>query len=197
MAEWYTAIASTEKPSRKKLAFAAAGGVVLIALTGAVWSNATSGAGDIAVDANAIVPTAAPAATLIVQVVGAVAAPGVYELPSGSRVLDAIDLAGGLSDSADPASLNLARIVDDGEQILVGEMGRAGGTSPASTNNRININRATTADLEGLPRIGPALAERIVAYRDDNGPFPSVDALLDVPGIGQLTLDGMRDHLTL
>lgn len=200
MAEWYTAIASQDPPSKRKLAIAAAGGVVLVALIGAVWSNATSGGGEavIAAPGSEVGPTVAPPpSSLIVQVVGAVESPGVYELPIGARVLDAVTMAGGLTARADAASLNLARIVNDGEQLIVGELGSASKHVAATSNGRININLATEADFESLPRIGPTLAERIVAFRDTNGSFASIDALLDVPGIGQLTLDGMRDHLTL
>lgn len=197
MVEWYTAIASTEPPSKRKLAIAAAGGVVLVALVGAVWSNATSGTGEVVVDASTIAPTAPAATTMVVQVVGEVVTPGVYEVEPGARVLDAVTLAGGLTERADPASLNLARIVSDGEQIVVGELGKAAAGAAVRSDGLVNINLAATSDLETLPRIGPMLAERIVAFRDEHGPFSSLDALLDVPGIGQLTLDGMRDRLTL
>lgn len=197
MVEWYTAIASAEPPSKRKLAIAAAGGVVLVALVGAVWSNATSGTGDVVVDASTIAPTAPAAATLVVQVVGEVVTPGVYEVDPGARVLDAVTLAGGLTERADPASLNLARIVSDGEQIIVGTVGKSSVGSAVRANGLININLASTTELETLPRIGPMLAERIVAFRDEHGSFSSLDALLDVPGIGQLTLEGIRDRLTL
>jgi competence protein ComEA len=197
MAEWYTAIASKDSPSKRKLAIAAAGGVVLVAIIGSVLSNMSSGAGEVAIDTSSVAPTEAPSATLVVQVVGEVASPGVVEVEPGARVLDAVQLAGGLTDRADPASLNLARLVTDGEQIVVGQRGRTPAAGHGTQSALVNINRAAASDFEGLPRIGPTLAERIVAFRDAHGPFASLDSLLDVPGIGKLTLDGMRDQLTL
>jgi competence protein ComEA len=197
MAEWYTAIASKDSPSKRKLVIAAAGGVVLVAIIGSVLSNVSSGAGEVAIDTSSVAPTDAPSAKLVVQVVGQVASPGVVELEPGARVLDAVQLAGGLTERADPASLNLARLVTDGEQIVVGQRGRTAVAGHGPQIALVNINRAAASDFEGLPRIGPTLAERIVAFRDAHGPFASIDALLDVPGIGKLTLDGMRDQLTL
>ena len=137
----------------------------------------------------------------IVHVVGAVRTPGVYELPSGSRVIDAVNEAGGLGRNADPASVNLARVVQDGEQVFVSRISRAtaseGAVTDPNQNGLVNINLADATALEQLPRIGPTLAERIVSYRDANGPFASIDSLLDVPGIGSLTLEGFRAQLTL
>ena len=135
------------------------------------------------------------------HVVGAVRKPGVYELPMGSRVIDAVKEAGGLNRNADSASVNMARIVQDGEQVFISRLSPAGATGASATsesdNGLININLADATSLERLPRIGPTLAERIVAYRDAHGPFVSIDALLDVPGIGSLTLEGFRAQLTL
>lgn len=132
--------------------------------------------------------------SVFVQVAGEVLKPGVYELPVDSRVFDAIAAAGGLSENANAASVNLARPVDDGEQIIVSN---TLGEVPSGSVVKININRATAAEFDALPRIGPTIAERIVAFRDDNGPFGSVDELGNVPGIGDTTLAGIRDLLTL
>ncbi|MEN9911205.1 MAG: hypothetical protein RLZZ441_773, partial [Actinomycetota bacterium] len=97
-----------------------------------------------------------------------------------------------------PASLNLARIVQDGEQIIVGVAGDAQSRRTASSlSDKVNINTATAEDLDTLPRIGVTLAERIIAYRDEHGPFAGIESLLEVPGIGDLTLAGMRDKITL
>jgi competence protein ComEA len=134
------------------------------------------------------------AGSVFVQVAGEVLKPGVYELPVDSRVFDAIAAAGGLSENANAASVNLARPVDDGEQIIVSN---TLGEVPSGSVVKININRATAAEFDALPRIGPTIAERIVAFRDDNGPFGSVDELGNVPGIGDTTLAGIRDLLTL
>jgi competence protein ComEA len=99
-----------------------------------------------------------------------------------------------VTDAADGSSINLARIVQDGEQIVVTP---AGTSVTAVAAGKLNINRATVSDFDLLPRIGPTLAERIVAYREENGPFASIDALGNVPGIGDVTLAGFRDQLTL
>lgn len=114
---------------------------------------------------------------LVVDVAGAVASPGVMELPAGARVRDAIDAAGGFLDGADRSSINLARPLVDGEQVYVPVVGedRAG---------PVNVNGADAAALEALPGIGPVLAERIVADRAANGPFVSIQDLDRVSGIG-------------
>jgi len=199
MVEWFVKAVPENPTSRRKLLISAGAGVAAVAVIGALWSNATSGSGDVAVESNtdARVNTQT-ATTLFVQVVGAVAKPGVYEVPMDSRVMDAVALAGGLSRNADPASLNLARIVQDGEQIVVGAAGDARSRSTGNPlSDKVNINTATAEDFDTLPRIGVTLAERIVAFRDAHGPFAGVESLLEVPGIGDLTLAGMRDKITL
>ncbi len=197
MVEWFVKAVPEKPASRRNLIIAASAGVAVVALIGSLWSNATSGSGEVVVAATASAELApAGPGTLFVHVVGAVTNPGVYEVPMDSRVMDAVSLAGGLTDNADPMSLNLARMVQDGEQIIVGTIGRSG-NSNAPHSSLIHINTASQSDFETLPRIGPALADRIVAFRDDQGPFASVEGLLDVPGIGELTLAGMRDKITL
>jgi competence protein ComEA len=123
-----------------------------------------------------------------VSVVGLVARPGLVRLRSGSRVADAIEAAGGLLPEADPASVNLAAVVTDGQQIAVGVPGAAsdgGGGAPAAGDpGGLVNNTATAAELDGLPGIGPVLAQRIVDHRSSSGPFGSVEELDDVPGIG-------------
>lgn len=199
MVEWFVKAVPENPTSRRKLLVSAGAGVAAVAVIGSLWSNATSGSGEVAVEptAGASVNTLSTD-TLIVQVVGAVAEPGVYEVPMDSRVMDAVSLAGGLAANADPASLNLARIVQDGEQIIVGATGDARSRRAASSlAGKVNINTATAQDFDTLPRIGATLAERIVAFRDQHGPFAGVESLLEVPGIGDLTLAGMRDKITL
>jgi competence protein ComEA len=126
--------------------------------------------------------------TVVVSVVGLVVRPGLVTLPSGSRVADAIEAAGGLLPEADPASINLAAVVADGQQIAVGVPaaptgGGAGPAAPAG-GGPVNLNTASVAELDGLPGIGPVLAQRIVDHRAGAGPFGSVEELDDVPGIG-------------
>lgn len=130
---------------------------------------------------------ALPAGSVVVHVAGAVDAPGLYTLAGGARVADAIAAAGGEADGADLDALNLARVVMDGEQVRVPLTGE-----PASADGRININSADAATLDGLPGVGPVLAERIADYRDANGPFASVDALDDVSGVGPAILEKIR-----
>lgn len=139
---------------------------------------------------------------LLVHVAGSVQTPGLVELPVGSRVADAIDAAGGPLAGAVLDSINLARRVSDGEQLLVGDTpvthtiaGIAGGTpdAQAGAQPKVNLNTATSQQLEQLPRIGPATAAKILEHRQRNGPFTAVDQLLDVPGIGERTLAGLRD----
>jgi competence protein ComEA len=202
MVEWFVKAVPENPVSRRKLLIAAGAGVAAVALIGSLWSNATSGAGETVVAppsegaSSEGLPTGPAAGTLFVQVVGAVVNPGVYELPPDSRVMDAVALAGGLTAKADPASVNLARIVQDGEQLVIGTSGGPQSSRTAQPT-KVNINNASPDDFDGLPRIGPTLAERIVAYRDANGPFSAIEELLDVPGIGDLTLAGLRDKITL
>jgi len=144
---------------------------------------------------------------VVLHVVGAVVDPGIVELPLGSRVVDAIAAAGGPTDDADLAGVNLARTLVDGEQLRVpqvGELPPAGsggaggaGSTGVGADGRVNINTADVAALETLPGVGPAIASRIVAWREENGPFRSVDELGAVSGIGEKTLDGMRDQATV
>ncbi|RWZ52068.1 ComEA family DNA-binding protein [Labedella phragmitis] len=147
---------------------------------------------------------------IYVHVLGAVAEPGLYSVPSDARVVDAVAAAGGFSDAANPASVNLARTMTDGEQLVVLEKGQTpvdpggavaptgtgGGAAAVAPGTPLSLNTATTEQLESLPRIGPALAERIVAWRTDNGPFRLVDELLDVPGIGDAILAGLDGLVT-
>jgi competence protein ComEA len=109
-------------------------------------------------------------------------------------LVDAVAAAGGTTDDADLTAINLARVLADGEQIIVPVIGAAaetGGTTPG--DDRVDLNTADQAALESLPRIGPALAERIITWREENGRFASVDDLLAVPGIGEKLLAGIRD----
>lgn len=142
------------------------------------------------------------AATVIVHVAGAVRSPGVRELAAGSRVIDAIEAAGGLAASADAGRLNLAAVVRDGERVYVPEVGEqpppavgggSGGTGGTpSASGPVDLNAATLEQLDALPGIGPATAAAIVQWRETNGPFTSVDELLDVRGIGEAKLEQVR-----
>ena len=137
--------------------------------------------------------------TVIVHVVGQVLRPGIVELDEGARVIDAIDQAGGVTQGADIESLNLARVVIDGEQVYVPEVGEdvSARAQPghASTQGPISLSRADQATLETLPGVGPSLATRIIAFRDANGPYQSVSDVLAVSGIGPATLARFADQV--
>ncbi|MFQ5523872.1 MAG: helix-hairpin-helix domain-containing protein [Acidimicrobiia bacterium] len=129
-----------------------------------------------------------------VHVAGWVLSPGVVEVLEGSIVADVVEAAGGLRPGAVVEGINLAAPVRPGDQIVVP------GPSDASVEGgegRISLNRATAEELEALPGVGPVLAERIVAYRDQNGPFNEIEDLLDVPGIGEAILASLRDLVGL
>ncbi len=141
-----------------------------------------------------------------VHVYGAVVHPGLYRLDEGARVVDVIAAAGGLTPEADRTAVNLARRLTDGEQLRLpavgeapgsGTVGASGAPPGIASDGRVNLNTADVAALDTLPRIGPALAQRIVQWREDNGAFTSVDDLLSVPGIGDKMLDGLRDLVTV
>jgi competence protein ComEA len=134
---------------------------------------------------------------LYVHVVGEVQSPGMYQLPIGARLVDAVFAAGGLTEDADNASVNLARELTDGEQIIVFSVSQEGEAAGTTASGIVSLNRAGDKELEALPGIGPALAGRIVAWREANGGFKSVEDLLKVSGIGESLLSGVIDLVTL
>jgi competence protein ComEA len=148
-------------------------------------------------------PTTTEPTVMLVHVAGAVRAPGVIELQSGSRVVDAIDAAGGAVSEADLARLNLASPVTDGQQVYVpraGEVVPVDAPSPAGVDpasSRVNLNTASADDLDALPGIGPATAQAILDWRVENGAFTTVDDLLEVRGIGEAKLADLRDLVTV
>lgn len=166
-------------------------------------------------------PTKEPIA---VHVIGAVPRPGLYEFAEGARIQDAIDAAGGLLTSADVNTINLAALLEDGQQLTIpykpGEAPAAGDASeppssddtlilpgvtetPASSgidenvNELININTASVEELDNLPGIGPTIAQRIVDYRTENGPFSVIEDILNVSGVGPSTFDEIKDLITV
>jgi competence protein ComEA len=180
-----------------------AGAAVVLGLLGAgtaVLLTAVTPHGSSAVVAPS--PSSSPApetgtgSVVYVHILGQVAHPGLYALRDGDRAVDIVAAAGGFTDQADPAALNLARFLSDGEQIIVPALGEAV-AAPVAADGTVNLNTADSAALETLPRIGPALAARILAWRDENGRFTAVEDLLDVPGIGDATFQGLRDLVTV
>lgn len=142
----------------------------------------------------------ASGAEIYVHVLGAVVTPGLYTLRDGARAVDAIAAAGGYASDADQTAINLARFVVDGEQILVPRVGEASGEDASSgvgADGKVNINKASAAELETLPRVGPAMAQRIIDWREENGPFTSVDDLRNVTGIGDKTFEELKDLVTV
>lgn len=129
---------------------------------------------------------------IYVHVVGEVANPGLYELALGAKAADAIEAAGGLTKDAQAASVNLARTLIDGEQLVVLSI-----SDQASGNSKISINQASATELDQLPGIGPALSERIIAHREQIGGFRAIEELTEVSGIGPKLFAKIRDQLTL
>jgi competence protein ComEA len=172
---------------------AAVGLGVLIVVGGLLWFGlGTTDPAPIRPDL--VVPVDDPEAVITVHVSGAVASPGVVRVPVDSRTMDAIVAAGGATRSADLTQINLAATVRDGERVAVPYEGQEHVLLDGSVG--LNINTSTATELEELPGVGPVLAERIVAYRDEHGLFTAVEDLLDVPGIGEAKLSGMRDAIS-
>lgn len=150
-----------------------------------------------------------PPQSLVVHVAGAVMRPGVYQLPCGSRVADALQAAGGSVGDADTDAINLARLLTDGEQVYIPTAeevakGLVSPPSPAPTTGSggsaagtlVDVNRATAAELETLPGVGPSTAQKIIDDREKNGPFSSPEDLMRVPGIGPKKFESLKDLVT-
>ena len=137
--------------------------------------------------------------TLYVHVAGDVRRPGVYPVLEGARVIDAITAAGGAKKGIDLSNVNLARVLVDGEQVLVGvkQTAKSGGAKQRLFTGTIYINRATASQLDSLVGIGPVIAKRIVAYRTQNGPFVDIADLKKVEGIGEKIFAKIQGRLSL
>ncbi len=168
--------------------FASVGLVLLAAAAGWWFGQDTPGPEPIPV---MTLPAAPGREALTVYVAGAVRSPGLVEVPDGARVADAIAAAGGALPTATLAGVNLAAPLADGMQVTVPD--EAVEQVAAGGDAKVRVNQASVSDLEQLPGVGPVLAARIAAYRDEHGPFATVEDLLDVPGIGEGKLDAMRD----
>lgn len=171
-------------------------GAVLIAALGSGGSTTTYPA---TARPPRIASAAAPTpSALLVQVGGAVRHPGLVSVPMGARAVDAVTAAGGPTTKADTTALNLAARVVDGQQLVLPERGKPGTAAPApstvlQSGAPVSISTASEAELETLPRVGPAMAARIIAYRTAHGPFTATTDLMKVTGIGQKTFDSLKD----
>jgi competence protein ComEA len=164
---------------------------------------ATATAPVAATAASGVTGSPSPGVVMLVDVAGWVRRPGVYEFAGGARVIDAIEAAGGARPGAQLESLNLAAPLVDGTQILVVRQGQeapapvGGSGGGAVAGGLVNVNTASATELEALPGIGEVIAQAIVDHRTENGPFTTVDQLLDVTGIGDATLEDIRELVTV
>lgn len=149
-------------------------------------------------------------ASVFVHVTGEVESPGMYELSQGARVSDAIAAAGGFTEASDDQSINLARQISDGEQIVVGSIQNPANPSgegiqdhqslqggSVSSEGKVNLNTATAEELMSLDGVGEATAEKILAYRQEHGSFSSIEEIKEVSGIGDKKFEAMKDSLTV
>jgi competence protein ComEA len=138
----------------------------------------------------------APTKTILVDVAGAVARPGLYQLRQGARVADAVARAGGLTRKAERSAVNLAAPISDGQQVLVASRGSpggaTGGASGSGSGGPVSLSTATAEQLDALPGIGPVTAQKILAYRQVHGPFTSIEGLDAIPGIGPARLANLE-----
>lgn len=196
-------------PSRRAVAGLLVLAVAVVAVTG--WLLLRNGPRSVAVGQPPVLrtlptPTASPSAAkvVLVDVAGKVRRPGVVTLPLGSRVADALRAAGGLLPGVDVGLLNLARPLADGEQVVVG-LGAAAAVVPpsggppgaGSAGSVLDLNAAAVDDFDGLPGVGPVLAQRIVDWRTENDRFGSVDQLREVTGIGEAKFADLKAKVTV
>lgn len=187
---WFTALSKSQKIVVGSLA------VLVLYLLGSSFSSETQAnkldlgqVGQIVSESQSI------QGEIFVHVAGEVAKPGLYALSVGSRVEDAIEKAGGMTRSAFEQSVNLARMVSDGEQIVV--LNRSQVSTGAKASSFVSLNNATLEQLESLPGVGPALAKRIIGHRTEIGSFSDLSQLREVSGIGEKLYAKISQHLTL
>lgn len=187
-------------PGRRGALALAAVGVVAAVVAGVVLLRGRPTAEPLAPppvtgrSAGAVAASAGP--DLVVDVAGKVRRPGLVHLPSGARVADALTAAGGPLPGTSTGTLNLARKLTDGEQVLVGAEAPVPGAAPGvAAGGLLDLNAATAQDFDALPGIGPVLADRIVAWRTEHGRFASVDQLREVSGIGESKYQSLKSKV--
>ncbi len=163
--------------------------LVGLLLAGIIWLTARQPSGD----AVPLRPPPTPA-PISVHVTGAVVSPGIYDIPAGSRVADAVEAAGGFLPLADDENINLAALLEDGAQLNI-EKAEFYNTGGGGTS-RVNINTATLDELDTLPGIGPSTAQAIIDYRRQYGNFQRADEITNVSGIGPATYERIKDLIT-
>jgi competence protein ComEA len=190
------------------LALAAALLLVLVLAGHRLSRTGSASAPEIAAPLEPVKPAAATRKVLVVHVVGAVRRAGLYRLPDGSRIADAVRRAGGATRRADLAGINLAAPLVDGVQVLVPRRVAPGVAPPEETAGggpgsvapglgpKPSLSSATAEELDQLPGVGPVTAQKIIDYRTEHGPFRSVDDLDTVPGIGPARIEQLRDLVT-
>lgn len=186
--------------SRSQLLVYGAVAVALL-LLGARWirssDQGSSPPGGVSFKADSFQPSQEGSRDVVVHIAGEVRRPGVYRLPAGSRVDDAVQRAGGVTGRADENAINLAARLADGQQVVVpaGSRGGAGAAVAASPDGPISLGNATVEQLDTIEGIGPLTAQKIIDYRDQHGGFSSVEQVDQVPGIGPATMEALKARL--
>jgi competence protein ComEA len=185
--------------SRSQLLVYGAVGVALL-LLGARWIRSgegqAAGSGGVSFQADQFSPSQEGSRDLVVHVAGEVEKPGVYRLPAGARVADAVERAGGITGRGDQDAINLAAKLADGQQVVVPSRTPGGGpTAAAGADAPISLGSATLEQLDSVDGIGPVTAQDILDYRDQHGGFSSVEELDEVPGIGPATMESLKARL--
>ncbi|MSO40897.1 MAG: ComEA family DNA-binding protein [Solirubrobacterales bacterium] len=187
--------------SRSQLAVYGAIAVALL-LVGARWirsaeaEGGSSGGSGLSFGADSFRPSEEGSRDVVVHVAGAVRRPGVYRLPAGARVTEAVERAGGLAPGALEDSINLAARLSDGQQVVVPARGASSSaTSAGAAEGPVSLGSATLEQLDGIEGIGPVTAQDILDYRDEHGGLSSIEQLNEVSGIGPATMESLRDRL--
>lgn len=194
------------RPSRFRVGLGAAIVLLVVGLGIAVLVSALAAGGNGRTVVRGPEPssTAEPGASgavIFVHILGEVNRPGLYQFRDGDRAIDAVAAAGGYTGAADKRQLNLARFLSDGEQIYVPAVGEvpapSAGAAAGEVGGKVNLNTADAEALETLPRVGPAMAQRIIEWRTTNGRFSAIEDLMSVSGIGEKTFAQLKDLVTI